>query len=577
MQESREKILGCLESLYPNRGEALLVEALKLVEDFKSRRPAVPEPGRALSASDAILITYADIIRRPEELPLKALAGFAEDRLSGRFSHIHLLPFFPSSSDEGFSVQDFEAVDRRWGTWDDVARIGKSFGLVFDLVLNHASAQGIWFRAFLAGKHPYDRFFVTRPPGADVSPVFRPRTHPLLTPALKDDGSEVWVWTTFSPDQVDLDYSRPEVLLAMTKALLLYLEKGARILRLDAVAFAWKETGTDCLDRPEVHVLVKYFRALLDEASPEAALLSETNLPPAINDSYFGDGDEADFVYQFALPPLALHAFVTGRSDWLTGWAAGLPQPARGRCMVNFLSSHDGIGVTPARGILPPEELDRLASAVRDRGGVVSERATPGGPVPYELNTTFFDALVDPTCPADRRIRAFLSCHALMLSLAGLPALWFHSLVGSRNWKEGPALTGSKRSIHRERLDAELLDRELDDPASERHRVFRGLLRLLAARACRQAFDPDSPQRILDLGNPLFALVRGTGPASVLAVVNVSDRRAVCRWPEGFLPSSAPFDPTAPADTARPGSTREPIPVPARAVRWVDGNFAGVF
>jgi sucrose phosphorylase len=393
---------------------------------------------------------------------------------------------------------------------------------------------------------------------------------------IKDDGTRVWVWTTFSADQVDFDYAEPEVLLAMTEVLLKYLERGASILRLDAVAFAWKQWGTNCLDRPEVHTLVRYFRALIDEAAPGAKLLSETNLPPAINDSYFGNGDEASFVYQFALPPLALHAFVTGRSDWLTGWARSLPRPTEGRCMVNFLSSHDGIGVTPARGILPPAELDRLVAAVRDRGGLVSERATPDGPVPYELNITFFDAITESVASSEQRIQAFLSCHAIMLALAGLPALWFHSLVGSHNWTPGPAITASNRSIHRERLDADSLARELDDPDSERYRVFHGMLNLLSSRSSRKALEPTAPQSIVEAGQKLFALVRGDRNQAVLAVVNVSDYAGVCRLPAGFHPTSAPFDPTLPSARPRSAPNLGPIGVPAWGTRWVDGTFEGV-
>ncbi|MBL8967588.1 MAG: hypothetical protein JNG85_11280, partial [Spirochaetaceae bacterium] len=465
--------------------------------------------------------------------------------------------------------------------------------------LNHASAKGTWFRGFLGKRKPYDRFFVTRPEGYDASRVFRPRTHPLLTRFRRDDGSEVLAWTTFSPDQVDLDYAEPEVLFAMAETALSYAARGARILRLDAVAFAWKEDGTDCLDRPRVHALVRLFRAVLDEAAPGVVLLSETNLPQTINDSYFGKGDEVQLAYNFALPPLALHAFVGGSAGYLASWAAGLPKPEPWRSYVNFLSSHDGIGLTPARGLLPPAELERLVTAARERGSLVSERSTPDGPVPYELNTTFLDAIAAPGAADTARIRAFLSCHAAMAALAGVPAVYFHSLVGSRNWREGPGLTGSKRSAHRERLDAAVLERDVNEPGTLRSRAFLGLLNLLTARGRRPAFDPASPQRILapdgsgeflsarggagSVGagspdGPVFAVVRGSGDGAVLAVVNVSEVPASCVLPRVFTASGSPFDPSCLSGEAGGEGPRlrgDRLALPPLGTAWLDGFLEG--
>jgi len=639
---SLERLSQALGELYPGRGPELLPRLLSLVEAYRKKNEGVhgasgsrggeaardrgvaagdrDAAARAAApprfrAGDAILIAYGDMLRGGEP-PLATLTGFCKRRLAGRFSHLHLLPFFPSSSDEGFSVTDFGSVDPRLGDWSHVERLGRSFGLAFDLVLNHASAKGDWFRGFLAKREPYDRFFVTRPEGFDASRVFRPRTHPLLTRFRRDDGSEVLAWTTFSPDQVDLDYSEPEVFLAMVETALSYAARGARILRLDAVAYAWKEDGTDCLDRPRVHALVRLFRAVLDEAAPGVSLLSETNLPQAVNDSYFGKGDEAQLAYNFALPPLALHAFVGGRAGYLASWAAGLPGPEPWRSYVNFLSSHDGIGLTPARGLLPPAELERLVAAAKERGSLVSERSTPEGPVPYELNTTFLDAIAPPGASDGARIRAFLSCHAAMAALAGVPAVYFHSLVGSRNWRDGPGLTGSKRSAHRERLDAAALERELDEPGTLRSRVYLGLLNMLAARGRRPAFDPASPQLVLspdgsgkilaaDQGGngggpcagaaagsaeggrlpdgpspdgPVFALLRGRGDGAVLAAVNVSEAPVACVLPRTFRPRGSPFDPAAGAGAAGGEGPRldgQSLVLPPLGAAWLDGSLEG--
>jgi sucrose phosphorylase len=581
-------MLHSLGELYPRREREVLSRLLALLEEY----PSSPHrPAASFSARDAILISYADMLHGGGEPPLDLLAAFCERRLAGRFSHLHILPFFPSSSDEGFSVLDYTSVDPRFGGWAQIARIGRSLGLAFDLVLNHASAQGAWFREFLRGSEPYRRFFITRPRGFDGSKVFRPRIHPLLSTFRREDGTEVQAWTTFSPDQVDLDFTEPEVLLAMVGIALSYVARGAAILRLDAIAFAWKEDATNCLDLPQVHSLVRLFRAILDEVAPGVSLLSETNLPKAINDSYFGKGDEAHLVYNFSLPPLALHAFVSGSAGFLSSWAAGLAPPEAGRSYVNFLSSHDGIGLAPVQGYLPAEGIDALLAATRQGGGLVSERSTPGGQVPYELNTTFLDAIAGPGSSDEARARAFLSCHGLMASLAGLPAIYFHSLVGSRNWPEGPATTGSKRSINRQRLDYATLERELDDPETLRSRIFTGLASLLSARARRRALDPASPQLVLEPGGsglplaegrvldgPLFALLRGSGSEALLAVVNISDSPATCVLPRDFLPRGSPFDPTREGKgiaDGQPSLSGELLLVPPRTAAWTDGSMKG--
>ena len=585
-----ESLLSDLEELYPGRSREIGQRLQALVET--SPKPLVSSSG-SFSAADAVLITYADMLHDEGESPLVHLTSFVERRLTGVFSHVHLLPFFPSSSDEGFSVMNYQSVEPQFGTWGDVKEIGRSLGLVCDLVLNHASAEGTWFRDFLAGRPPYDQFFVTRPKDFDASAVFRPRTHPLLTRRFRDDGTEIFVWTTFSSDQVDLDFSQPEVFLAMVENVLFYMQKGTTIIRLDAVAFAWKKDGTSCIDLPEVHTLVRLLRALIDAVDPGVSLLTETNLPQAINDSYFGKGDEARLVYRFALPPLALHAFVSGRSDYLSRWAAALPAPQTERVYLNFLSSHDGIGVTPVRNLLPGTEFEHLVAAVKARGGLVSERSTANGPMAYELNTTFFDALVEPTTTPDERVRAFLACHAAMFALSGVPAVWFHSLVGSHNWPRGPEITGSKRSIHRQRLSASELSAALEDTSSERSRVYRGLLALLKSRGHRSALDPCAPQRVLSpdgsgeslapspsaknqpVSGPFFTLLRGTGAKTVFTVVNVSGESARCRLPKDFQPTGLPFDPSQDGDPKDDSLVAGCLVVPPWGILWLDGTSQG--
>jgi hypothetical protein len=321
----------------------------------------------------AVLITYGDSLREPDRPPLETLKTFADGRLRDAFSAVHVLPFFPSSSDDGFSVVDYREVRPDLGHWEDVKALGAHFDLMFDLVLNHVSRQSEWFRVWAEGDAPYRDFFLETDPLLDLSQVVRPRSLPLLTP-VRRNGQEVHLWTTFSADQIDLNFGQPDVLFEFLDILFGYIAAGARIIRLDAIAFLWKRPGTSCLHLAETHEVVKLMRDIVDVAAPSVWLLTETNVPHQENISYFGAGDEAHLVYQFSLPPLLLHALQTGSGRYLTKWAAALGAPPAGCTYLNFTASHDGIGVRPLQGLLPEEELERVLERVRARGGQVSTR-----------------------------------------------------------------------------------------------------------------------------------------------------------------------------------------------------------
>ena len=520
-----------LQVLYgPARTPALLDRLEGLLAAQRAAAPS-PAPAPPLTQREALLITYADQLRSPGQAPLRTLAGWLEQRLAGVVRGVHLLPFYPWSSDDGFSVIDYEQVDARYGTWDDVGRIAGRFRLMVDAVLNHVSADSAWFKGFLAGDRRWRNFFIAVDPQTDLSAVVRPRDLPLLTPFDAAGGAR-HVWTTFSADQVDLNYAEPEVLFAVLRAVLGYLRRGAQLLRLDAVAFAWKEIGTPCIHLPQAHALVRLLRVALEAAAPGVQLITETNVPHEENISYFGDGtNEAHMVYQFALPPLVLHSFLSGDAASLTAWAAALRLPSDQVSFFNFLASHDGIGVRPAHGILEQGEIDRLVSTVEARGGRVSYRRVGRSErQPYELNITYLDALTPAgeaeTQPA-RTAARFLAAHAILLSLAGLPGIYFHSLVGSRNDHAGVERSGMARAINRAKLDRAQLDAGLAQPGSVRRRVFEGMLHLLRARAGHPAFHPSAPQRVLDLGPQVFALLRGEARAG---------GRVLCLHPVGGEP-----------------------------------------
>lgn len=478
-----------------------------------------------LTQQDAILITYADQLRAPGIPSLQTLAHFCERQLAGLVSGVHILPFYPSSSDDGFSVLDYRAVDPGLGSWDDIERLGRNFRLMFDAVINHASAGSPWFQALLRDEPPYRDFFTTVTGTPDLSAVARPRALPLLTRFDTVSGPRQ-VWTTFSADQVDLNYQNPDLLVEIVDTLLFYVSQGAELIRLDAIAYLWKEIGTSCIHLPQTHRVIQLFRAILDELSPGVKLVTETNVPHADNISYFGDGkNEAQLVYNFALPPLVLHTLHTGSAQALSAWAASLSLPGNRATFFNFLASHDGIGLNPVRGILVEAEIKSLVERVQQQGGLVSYKHDPDGrQSPYELNVNYFDALADPADPQpERHIERFLAAHAILLSLVGLPAIYFHSLFGSVGWPQGVSFTGMNRSINRQKFVVDAFERELADPASRRHKVFTRLSRLLRARASHPAFSPYGKQEVLDEGRGVFALVRGESASGrVLCLQNVT-------------------------------------------------------
>ena len=317
----------------------------------------------------------------------------------------------------------------------------------------------------------------------------RPRSLPLLSEFETSRGRR-HVWTTFSADQVDLNFAEPEVLREMTEVLLQYVQQGARIIRLDAIAYLWKQIGTSCIHLPQTHAVVKFLRELLAGTAPDVLLLTETNVPHAENISYFGDGDEAHLVYQFSLPPLVLDAWLNEDARPLVRWLAELAPAPPGATFLNFTASHDGIGVRPLEGLVPVERFLRLADTIRARGGMISTRHGPDGrDLPYELNVTYFDAVTEPgSRDTDLQVRRYLGTQALMLALRGIPAVYFSSLFGAGNDVAGAQQSGQARRINRRKFSSDELNTALERPESREARVLAGYRRLLAVRRDSRRF-----------------------------------------------------------------------------------------
>ncbi len=529
-----------IEALYGRNGGAAVARQLAArLERFRARAGAGHEQTpRPLNETDALLIVYPDQVREPHVAPLRTLADFCARHLATLLSGVHILPFFPWSSDDGFAVEDYFTVAPEYGTWEDIAHFRPRFDLMFDAVFNHLSARSEWFERFLRDDPEFRDFFITVEGNPDLSRVVRPRALPLLTEFSGARGP-LRVWTTFSADQVDLNFRNPRVLLAVIEALLFYVAQGARFIRLDAVAYLWKEIGTDCIHRPQTHAIIQLLRAVLDEVAPHVCLVTETNVPHAENVSYFGDGtNEAQLVYNFALPPLVLHALLRGDASHLSRWAATLRTPSDRTAFLNFLASHDGIGLNPARGILPEAEIEFLVERCRAHGGLIGwKHNADGTQSPYELNIVYFDALNDPgsTEPLATQVDRFEVAHAIMLSLAGVPAVYFHSLFGSRNDRQSALQSGIPRRINRQKLDRSELERELGDATSLRAQVFDRLRARLLRRRAHPAFAPNARQSVIETDRRVFALVReARNGERILCLHNVSGQHVELPSLEGL-------------------------------------------
>lgn len=529
-----QTILSKLVRLYgAERGQETYQRLFAIIEN---RRSAAARTF-AFTERDVVLICYGDHVQQAGEPPLTTLHRFLRERVRACINTIHLLPFYPYSSDDGFSVIDYYAVNPNLGTWDEIAALRGDFRLMFDAVFNHMSAQSAWFQAYLRREAPYDQFFIEVDPTVDLSLVRRPRTLPLLT-RFETRAGDRHVWTTFSDDQVDLNFANPDVLLEIMRVLLFYVEQGAALIRLDAIAYLWKIIGTPCIHLEQTHLVVQLMRAVLDQVAPQVAIITETNVPHDENISYFGDGqNEAQMVYQFSLPPLVLHSFRSGDASALSAWAKTLVPPSAMTGYFNFTASHDGVGVTPLRGLVAEEEIDALCAMVVEHGGFVSyKNNADGSPSPYELNITYFDAITHPDISArDPALacRRFMCSQAIMLAVMGVPGIYFHSLVGSRNDLDGVGQTGRYRSINREKPAIARLQAELDAEGSIRHQVYAAYCDLLAIRTAQPAFHPLASQRILDVHAAVFAVERlpRDGGERVIALHNVSAHTVRLRLP----------------------------------------------
>ncbi len=497
----KRQVIEMLCALYPHEDqsniEARLHALMLKYVDIKKSEP--------LTYQNTYLITYGDGIYEAKKKTFQTLHRFLKEHVGTLIRDVHILPMFPYTSDDGFSVLDYRQINPKFGTFEDLQMMAKDYRLMYDFVANHMSSQSKWFKDYLNDVAPYKDYFVTYDPNFDTSMVVRPRTSPLFHDYPSAHGTKK-AWTTFSEDQVDLNIQSFDVFLELTDILLFYLEKGATSIRLDAIGFLWKKSHTSCIHLPETHEIIQIWRTILSDLNPHAQIITETNVPHEENISYFGNGDnEANMVYQFTLPPLMLHTFISKDATKLAQWAATIEVPSNTATYFNFLASHDGIGMRPVEGILDEAEVQAIMQHVLDKQGRISyKQNVDGSTSPYELNINYCDAL---DCDDSYQLQRMILAYAFMMSLVGVPAIYYHSLLGSSNDVAGMISSGINRRINREKLEYDTLVRELETN-ERRHFIFTQMKQLLKQRQDEPLFNPFNAQSVQLLERHVVVVTR---------------------------------------------------------------------
>ncbi|NCV37843.1 MAG: alpha-amylase [Betaproteobacteria bacterium] len=520
-----EQIFNHLNIIYPKSNNTHLTNKIFSIF-FEKKSPKQYVIQNRWDESDVALITYLDTFYNNDEKNIQTLEQVLNTYLQDNVSIIHLLPFFPYSSDDGFAVIDYLKIKKGLATWSDIKKLSLKYKIMADLVINHCSSQSEWFQQFLNNQLPGKNYFLDYKDKFDTSKIVRPRSHDLLQ-IFKTKKSEKFVWCTFSRDQVDLNFKNKDVLIEFLKIIKFYLDQGISILRLDAVAFLWKKLGTNCINLNETHEVIKLFRLLLDASSQKTFLITETNLPNKENLDYFGNGNEAQLIYNFSLPPLILYSMLYGNSTILRKWLMSMPPPMEGTTYFNFIASHDGIGIRPAEGLISEKNIKAILRRMKEFGGEVSYRKVENKNKPYEINIALIDALKGTIDNLDNfQIERFICAHAIMLSLEGIPAIYVHSFFGTENDYSGMQSTKQKRSINRKRYDLKDLRNKMNKKTIN-SAVLKQLNSLISIRKKQPAFHPNATQFTLNLGEKIFALWRQcqNRKQSIFVLCNITSQK----------------------------------------------------
>ena len=530
IQKDQKKIISILKKIYrqiltKQNIDLLKNEIVQLIEDFnkKNRLNKIN-----ISEKTSLVISYGDNIYSSQSSSMKIFQKFFQKNLEKLFDTIHFLPFYPSSSDSGFAVKDHYQIDKKIGNWSDLKKISKSKKIMADVVINHASARGLWFKNFLKRKKPGKDYFLTVNSKFNTSKVVRPRDHKLLK-KIKIFEKNDYLWRTFSPDQIDLNFKNPSVLLRFIKIIIYLINNGVTIFRLDAIAYLWKQNGTKCINLSQTHEIIKLLRVVTSLLNVQTLIITETNLPEKENLSYFGKNNEANWVYNFSLPPLLIHAFLFENSSYLNQWSRKLPSTKHGNCYLNFIASHDGIGIRPTEGILNEKTLSSFLKRLKKNGSKFSYRKVQNkSKKVYEANITVFDALrksdFDPK--GLFFLERYVSAHAIMVSFEGIPAVYFNSLFGKSNDEAKYIITGNNRDVNRYKWNFNNITTKLRDKKSKQSIFYRNIGALLEIKRKQKAFHPNASRININLGPKIFCFKRISKDKkqSIICMTNLSSK-----------------------------------------------------
>ena len=503
-----EKVKQYLFQIYSNDLSKKQINNLFLNIKSIFTQPMKRSKNKLWSEKDFLLITYADSIKKNNQKNFTTLNSFLK-KYCKEFSYIHILPFFPFSSDDGFAVEDYKKIKIEHGSWKDLKKITKTFDIMVDLVINHCSSNNKLFKNFLEDKNPGKDFFINSEKKFPKSnKIVRPRSSDLSKKVLVD-GKNTYVWCTFGHDQVDFDFRNPNVLLYFFEIIKFYLDQDIKALRLDAVAFLWKELGTRCINLPQTHNIIRLIRLIIDRFYNKTLVITETNIPSHENLTYFGNNNEAHCIYNFSLAPLLIHAVVSGNSFYLKKWSRGMPPAQENNSYLNFLSTHDGIGMRPVEGILPENEIQKYFNFFKKQGGLFSYRTNAGKKSVYEVNITLLEAFKECYDGKDKFVlERFILAHTILFSMEGIPAIYIQNYLGSKNDNAKVKKTNSFRSINRRNWNFDSLVKILKNKSNINSKILHSLNRLMVLRKKQIAFHPNATQFTLQLGDIFFGIWR---------------------------------------------------------------------
>ena len=522
----RSKLVNIYKTIFSKKDISYFEsEIIHLINNFNEKNP---KKKKSISEKTTLVICYGDSVYSEKRKSIRVFQSFFQKKLKNYFNTIHFLPFYPSSSDSGFAVKDHYKVDNKLGNWLDIKSISKSTNVMADMVINHSSARGLWFKNFLKKKEPGKDYFLTVDNKFNTSRVIRPRDHTLLK-KIKIFNQSDYLWRTFSPDQIDLNFRNPSVLIQFIKIMIHLINNGVTIFRLDAIAYLWKENGTKCINLKQTHEIIKLLRNIINLLNIQTTIITETNLPENENLSYFGKNDEANWIYNFSLPPLLIHAFLFENSSYLNKWSKNLPNTKNDNCYLNFIASHDGIGIRPTEGLLNKKTLDNFLNRLKKNGSKFSYRKVQNkAKKVYEANITVFDALKksDYDIKGKFYLERYISCHAIMISFEGIPAIYFNSIFGTSNDEAKYIITGNNRDVNRYRWNFKNITNKLKNNKSKQNIFYQNICNLLNIRRKQKAFHPNALRINLNFGKKVYAFKRVSidKKQTILCITNLSSK-----------------------------------------------------